>query len=147
MEAETDGMKSAALWRGSPGAKILLSHIPINPTRRLGSLSHHSKDPHGSPPYLPPPYISAPPSSSVSESLTTPVSDFCFYWTHRTVCIHLQKCIDVDLLIRSAAADEKNSLYDRSYWNLLRDGLYCHSRVQIVFWPKTWEKHCTIHLH
>jgi hypothetical protein len=45
---ETDGMKSAWLWRGSPGAKILLSYIPTNPSRRLGSLPHHSVDPRGS---------------------------------------------------------------------------------------------------
>lgn len=72
MEAETDGMKSAALWRGSPGAKILLSHIPTNPTRRLGSLSHHSKDPHGCPP--PPPLLKQIPPLSLRacEPLTTP---------------------------------------------------------------------------
>lgn len=45
MEGETDGMKSVWLW---PGAKILLSHIPTNPSRRLGSLPHHSVDPRGS---------------------------------------------------------------------------------------------------
>lgn len=73
MEAETDGMKSAALWRGSPGAKILLSHIPTNPTRRLGSLSHHSKDPHGCPP-PPPRHNPHPPKkcSSVAQADRAP---------------------------------------------------------------------------
>ncbi|KAK5924899.1 hypothetical protein CgunFtcFv8_017473 [Champsocephalus gunnari] len=71
MEAETDGMKSAALWRGSPGAKILLSHIPTNPTRRLGSLSHHSKDPHGSlHPPSPPPPLSPQPNRASDHSVS-----------------------------------------------------------------------------
>lgn len=146
MEAETDGMKSAALWRGSPGAKILLSHIPINPTRRLGSLSHHSKDPHGSPPYLP--HTSVPPLL-ISVWVSDHSSIWCLLLLNPQNCLHslveMYRCGSTK--ISSSSRWKKNCLYDHSYWKPLRDGLYCHFRVQIVFWPKTWEKHCTIHLH
>lgn len=97
MEAETDGMKSAALWRGSSGAKILLSHIPTNPTRRLGSLSHHSKDPHGSlhPPLSPfssvPPLPPPPPSSRASDHSAL----LSFYFILTYVYIHTLTCIVV----------------------------------------------------
>lgn len=85
MEAETDGMKSAALWRGSPGAKILLSHIPTNPTRRLGSLSHHSKYPHSSL-HPPPPPTVAP---LVQPSLWPLCITFLLFYSHVRIDSHI----------------------------------------------------------
>lgn len=107
MEAETDGMKSAALWRGSPGAKILLSHIPTNPTRRLGSLSHHSKDPHGS---LHPPLSPFSSVSPLQPSLWPLCIAFLLFYPYiQYVYIHILTCIVVGHL------DLYKAWYDKTH--------------------------------
>lgn len=169
MEAETDGMKSAALWRGSPGAKILLSHIPTNPTRRLRSLSHHSKDPHGSlqphPPTPPPPPTPFQKKNSTASPLSPganwasdhSISHSCFFIL-TYVCIHTITCMEVGHLdhyrpgkIRSSTGcGYEETLPDCSYvvvvggWPLL--SLHCKKSYS-VNWAKSWGKDCTIHLY